>query len=202
MSAGIVVRQSELLADDWGVLRKTTFDLCRTDGSWQTLTRETYDRGNGAAILLYDAGRGRVLLTRQFRYPAYVNGHPEPLIEVVAGLLGGDQTEAAIRREAEEEAGIRVGWPVKVFDAFMSPGSVTERLSLFVAAYGEADRIGAGGGLRAEGEDIGVFELPFADALAMVDRGEIIDAKTIMLLQYAWRKGLLSGAGDGGRGGA
>ncbi len=126
-----------------------------------------------------------MLLTRQFRYPAYVNGHPEPLIEAVAGLLDARDPEAAIRQEAEEEAGCRIRQPRRIFDAFMSPGSVTERLVFFVAEYDAADRVAAGGGLVEEGEDIEVLEPSLDEAIAMVARGDIVDAKTIMLLQYA-----------------
>jgi len=185
MENRIRLREVRVLSKDWSVLRKTTFDYRRRDGRWQTLERETYDRGNGATILLYDPDRRTVLLTRQFRFPAYVNGHPAPLIEAVAGLLDERSPEEAIREEAEEEVGCRIAAPRRVFEAFMSPGSVTERLVFFVAEYGAAERIGAGGGKAAEGEDIEVLELSFADAPAMIERGEIVDAKTIMLLQYA-----------------
>ncbi|CAO3354550.1 NUDIX domain-containing protein [Azospirillum melinis] len=186
----IRIRDVTLLSDDWYVLKKTTFDYRRSDGSWQTLSRETYDRGNGAALLLYDPTRGTVLLTRQFRFPAYVNGHPEPLLEVCAGLLDDRSPEEAIRAEAAEELGVTVQAPRRVFDAFMSPGSVTERLAFFVAEYHAADR-SEGGGLAEEGEDIEVVELTFDDALAMVGSGAILDGKTIMLLQYAALHGLL-----------
>jgi len=194
VSAGgerIRVRDVRVLSDDWYVLRKTTFDYQRRDGTWQTLSRETYDRGNGAVILPYDPARGTVLLTRQFRYPAYVNGHPEPLIEAVAGLLDERSPEDAIRREAEEEAGCRIARPRRVFEAFMSPGSVTERLVFFVAKYSAADRIAAGGGVVAEGEDIEVLEQTLDEALAMVGDGRIMDGKTIMLLQHIKLQGLL-----------
>ena len=190
MEDRVRVRDVRVLSDDWYLLKKTTLDYRRRDGSWQTFTRETYDRGNGAAILLYDPDRRTVLLTRQFRFPAYVNGHPQPLIEVPAGLLDELSPEEAIRREAEEEAGCRIGEPRRLFEAFMSPGSVTERLVFFMAEYSAADRIAEGGGLIAEGEDIEVLELPLEEALAMVGRGEIMDAKTIMLLQYAKLTGL------------
>jgi len=185
MAERVRVRDVRLLSDHWYVLKTTRFDFLRRDGQWQTQQRETYDRGNGAAILLYDLLRRTVVLTRQFRYPAFVNGHDDLMVEVPAGLLDAATPEECIRAEAEQEAGIRVRAPRKVFEAFMSPGAVTERLHLFVAAYDAADRIGAGGGLQAEGEDIEVFELDFDAALAMVGRGEIVDAKTIMLLQYA-----------------
>ncbi|HWJ82173.1 MAG TPA: NUDIX domain-containing protein [Nocardioides sp.] len=181
----VVVRDVELTSAGWHVLRRTTFDYRRRDGRWVRQQRETYDRGNGAAILLHDAGRGTVLLTRQFRYPAYVNGHPDGmLVEVAAGLLDDDDPETAIRREAAEELGVTVGPVVRVFDAFMSPGSVTERLHLYVGSYTPADRTGAGGGLEEDGEDIEVVEVALGDALAMVRDGRIADGKTIMLLQW------------------
>lgn len=179
------IRQVETLAEDWGVLKKTTFDYRRADGSWQTMSREVYDRGNGAAILPYDPATGRILLTRQFRLPALASGHAEPLVEACAGRLDDRSPEAAIRAEAEEELGYRIGAPRRVFDCFMSPGSMTERLVFFVAPYGAGDRVSAGGGLAHEGEDIEVLELPLDEALAMVADGRIVDAKTILLLQYA-----------------
>lgn len=185
------VRETRVLSDDWYVLRKTTFDHRRRDGTWQTLSRETYDRGNGAVILPYDPSRGTVLLVRQFRYPAYVNGHPEPLIEAVAGLLDKRSPEEAIRHEAGEEAGCRIAQPRRVFEAFMSPGSVTERLVFFVAEYSAADRVAPGGGVIAEGEDIEVLEPTLDEALAMIGDGRIADAKTIMLVQHAKLHGLL-----------
>jgi nudix-type nucleoside diphosphatase (YffH/AdpP family) len=174
-----------VLSDDWYVLKKTTFDWQRADGTWQTTSRETYDRGDGATLLPYDPERRTVLLVRQFRYPAYVNGHDGLLIEAVAGLLDNADPEARIREEAEEEIGCRLGEVRKVFECFMSPGSVTERLHFFVAPYDPAMRVGAGGGIEAEGEDIEVLELPISQALAMVTSGEIADAKTVMLLQFA-----------------
>lgn len=186
----IRVRDVRVLSDNWYVLRKTTFDYQRKDGTWQTLSRETYDRGNGAVILPYDPGRGTVLLVRQFRYPAYVNGHREPLVEAIAGMLDARSPEDAIRHEAEEEAGCRIARPRRVFEAFMSPGSVTERLTFFVAQYSTVDRVAAGGGVVAEGEDIEVLEPTLDEALAMVGNGRIVDAKTIMLLQHLKLHGL------------
>lgn len=178
------VHDVTLLSDHWYVLKTTRFDFLRRDGQWQTQARETYDRGNGAAILLYNLAQRSVVLTRQFRYPAFVNGHDDLMVEVPAGVLDAASPEDCIRAEAEQEAGYRVREPRKVFEAFMSPGAVTERLHFFIAEYEPGDRIGDGGGLHDEGEDIEVFELPFDEALAMVARGEIVDAKTIMLLQY------------------
>ena len=186
------VTSVEVLSDDWYVLRKVGFELRLRDGRHRLQHREAYDRGNGAALLLYDAERGTVILTRQFRLPAYVNGHPDgAMIEVPAGLLDERDAEAAVRREAEEEVGIRVGELHRVFDVFMSPGSVTERLTLFAAPYTPASRVDAGGGLEEEGEDIEVIECPLADAIAMVASGEIADAKTIMLIQWAQLHGVV-----------
>jgi nudix-type nucleoside diphosphatase (YffH/AdpP family) len=187
---GVVVRDVELLAAGWHVLRRTTFDQRRRDGSWTTEQRETYDRGNGATLLPYDVARRTVLLTRQFRYPAYVNGSPDGLlVETAAGLLDEQDAETAVRREAQEELGVVVGEVTRVFDVFTSPGSVTERVVCFAAPYTPADRVSAGGGLEDEGEDIEVLELDVDEALAMVDDGRIADAKTIMLLQWAVLRG-------------
>ncbi len=186
------VTSVEVLSDNWYVLRKVGFEIRLSDGRTTLQHREAYDRGNGAAVLLYDPDRATVILTRQFRLPAYVNGHPGGwMIEVPAGLLDGSDAEQAVRREAEEEVGIRVGEVRRVFDTFMSPGSVTERLVLFAAPYSPASRADDGGGLDAEGEDIEVIECPFAEAIAMMDAGEIVDAKTIMLLQWAKLHGVV-----------
>ncbi len=182
----VVVREVELTSQGWHVLRRTTFDYHRSDGRWESQQRETYDRGNGAAVLLYDRDRATVLLTRQFRYPAYVNDHLDGmLIEVAAGLLDGDDPESAIRREASEELGVAIRTIEHVYDAYMSPGSVTERVHFYAAAYTPADRSSAGGGVADEGEDIEILELEFADALTMIADGRITDGKTIMLLQWA-----------------
>ncbi|GGY61202.1 MULTISPECIES: NUDIX domain-containing protein [Streptomyces] len=186
----VVVRDVELTSQGWHVLRRTTFDYRRSDGRWVTQQRESYDRGNGAVVLPYDAERGRVLLTRQFRYPAYVNGHPDGmLIEAAAGLLDSDDPLTAIRRESAEELGVTLGALTHVLDAYMSPGSVTERLHFYAAPYSPADRTGNGGGLEEDGEDIEVLELPFPDALAMAYDGRINDGKTILLLQWAALEG-------------
>ncbi|MGW1812733.1 NUDIX domain-containing protein [Streptomyces sp. NPDC002125] len=182
----VVIRDVELTSQGWHVLRRTTFDYRRSDGRVVTQQRETYDRGDGAVILPYDTERRRVLLTRQFRYPAYVNGHPDGmLVEAAAGLLDADDPETAIRRESAEELGVSLGPVTHVFDTFMSPGSVTECLHFFAAPYTPADRTGKGGGLEEDGEDIEVLELPFAEALAMTRDGRIADGKTVMLLQWA-----------------
>jgi nudix-type nucleoside diphosphatase (YffH/AdpP family) len=188
----VVVRDVELIAAAWHVLRRTTYDFRRRDGGWSREQRETYDRGDGATVLLYDPHRRTVLLTRQFRFPVYVNGHPDGMfLEAAAGLLDGDDPAAAIRREAAEELGVTIGELTPVFRAWTSPGSVTERLHCFAAPYSAESRTGEGGGLADDGEDIEAVELPFGEALAMVDSGEIADAKTIMLLQWAALKGVL-----------
>lgn len=187
----IRVIEEKVLSNDWYLLKKTTFERRRRDGRWQRLNRETYDRGNGAAILLYDAERGTVLLTRQFRFPAYVNGHADGhLIEACAGLLDGDDPEQCIRREAEEETGYCVRCPYKLFEAYMSPGSVTEKLHFFAAEYTAEDRVHGGGGDPEEGEDIELLEVSLDEALTMMRSGSIEDAKTIMLLQHAALVGL------------
>lgn len=183
MALGIRTKHTRILSDDYYLLKKATFEIQRRDGSWVEMTREVYDRGNGCCILLHDPARKTVLLTKQFRYPAYVNGHPEPLIEVCAGLLDEHDPETAIVKEAAEECGVAVTNPKRLFECFMSPGAVTEKLTFFVAEYSDATRVGAGGGLAEEGEDIEVLELPLAEALAMVGDGRIVDAKTILLLQ-------------------
>ncbi|AKJ26726.1 NUDIX domain-containing protein [Caldimonas brevitalea] len=179
------LREEKLLSDDHYVLKKVTFDFRRSSGEWQTQTRETYDRGNAVTLLLYHPAQRTVILTRQFRYPAFVNGLDDLLIETPAGLLEGAAPEERVRAEAEEEVGYRVHEVHKVFEAYSSPGSVTELVHFFIATYDRDAKQHEGGGLHAEGEDIEVLEVDIDDALAMIDRGEIKDAKTIMLLQYA-----------------
>jgi nudix-type nucleoside diphosphatase (YffH/AdpP family) len=191
MNERVRIVEERLLSDDWFVLKKTSFEYRRRDGRWQRQHRETYDRGNGAVLLLFNAARGTVVLTRQFRFPAYVNGCADGLlIEACAGLLDGEDAHACIRREAEEETGFVVRSPRKLFEAYMSPGSVTEKLHFFVAEVEAGDRRSAGGGDACEGEDIEVLELPLDDALQMVATGAIQDGKTILLLQHAALVGL------------
>ena len=185
VSDRIRVKNVRLLSDEHYVLKATTFEWRRSNGQWQTLERETYDRGNAAALLPYNLAPRTVVLVRQFRYAAYVSGHDGLLIEAAAGALDNETPEARIRAEAEEEIGYRLGEITKVFEAFMSPGSVTEKLHFFVAEYQPHMRIGSGGGIASEGEDIEVLELPIDQAMTMMADGGIADAKTIMLLQYA-----------------
>jgi nudix-type nucleoside diphosphatase (YffH/AdpP family) len=178
--------EERLLSDDWYILKKTTFEYQCRDGRWQKQSRETYDRGDGAVLLLFNVDRATVVLTRQFRFPAYVNGCADGLlIEACAGLLDGDDPTTCIRREAEEETGFVVRSPRKIFEAYMSPGSVTEKVHFFVAEYDMHDQVSAGGGDVTEGEDIEVIEILLADALPMIAIGAIQDGKTIMLLQHA-----------------
>jgi len=181
----INILDTEILSDNWYTLKKVTFEIER-NGIKHKQEREAYDRGNGAAILLYNKTNKTVVLTRQFRMPTYINGNATGyLIEACAGLLDNDNPEDCIKREAEEETGFRLNHVEKVFEAYMSPGSVTEILHFFMAEYDKDMKVNDGGGLDEEGENIEVMELPFAQALAMIKTGEIRDAKTIMLLQYA-----------------
>jgi nudix-type nucleoside diphosphatase (YffH/AdpP family) len=185
ISDRIRVKDVRLLSDNYATLKSTTFEWRRADGEWQTQTRETFDRGNGATLLPYNLERRTVVLARQFRYPAYINGYDDLLIEAAAGLLDDASPEERIRLEAEEEIGYRLHDVKKIFEAFMSPGAVTEKLHFFIAEYEPDMKIGSGGGLASEGEDIEVLELSIDEALAMIRDGRIVDAKTIMLLQYA-----------------
>lgn len=192
MEDRVRVKEVKVLSDDWYILKKTTFDFRRKDGSWQTVSRETYDRGNGATILLFNRDRKTVLLTRQFRFPAFVNGCKDGmLIEACAGLLESDRAENAIRRETEEETGYHLGPVTKLFEAYMSPGSVTEKLHFFVAEYDSSSKKTEGGGDANDGEEIEVLEIDLDHALRMVESGEIQDGKTIILLQHAKLKRLI-----------
>lgn len=184
--------ESQVLSHDWYLLKKITFYYLRNNGDWQRQSREVYDRGNGAAILLFNREKKTVVLTRQFRLPVFVNGHDGLLIEVAAGLLEGAAPEERIRAEAEEETGYRVHHVQKVFESYMSPGSVTEKLHFFIAEYDASSKVSEGGGLEDETEELEVLEWKFDDALEAFYRGEICDAKTIMLLQYAAMKNIFA----------
>ncbi len=184
--------KKELLSDNWYTLNKVTFEYQREDGTWETQVREAYDRGNGAAILLYNREKGTVVLTRQFRMPTYLNGNADGMmIEACAGLLEKGNAEQTIKMEVEEETGYKIDKVEKVFEAYMSPGSVTEILHFFIGQYEEAMKVSEGGGAEDETENIEVLELNFNTALQMVKTGEIRDAKTIMLIQYAQIHNLL-----------
>jgi nudix-type nucleoside diphosphatase (YffH/AdpP family) len=184
------IRDVEILSNRHYQLREVTLDYRRRSGEWQTLSREVFDRKHAAAVLPVDPARGTVVLVRQFRLPPFETGYRKPLVEVIAGSLDGDAPEACIRKEAREEAGLELANLKEVFHCFMSPGAVTERMHLFMATYSSDSRTSEGGGLAEEGEDIEVLEVPLKDALTMVARGEICDAKTIMLLQYAALHGI------------
>lgn len=182
----IIIKQTDLLSKNWYVLNNFTFDYLRKDGVWITQKREVYDRGNGAGILLYNRQQKTIVLTRQFRLPSYLNGNETGmLIEVCAGLLDLDHPEQCIIRETEEETGYRVKSVQKVMETYMSPGAITEILHLFIGEYDASMKVHEGGGLEQEQEEIQVIEMPFDDAYEMVATGEIKDAKTIILLQYA-----------------
>lgn len=180
------INKVEVLSDNWYTLRRAEFDYRSRSGEWSTQQREAYDRGNGATVLLIDWSRETVLLTRQFRIATYLNDHPDGMvIETAAGLLDDDDAETAIRREAEEETGTRINSITPLFELYMSPGSVTERVAFYVAEYTSADRISEGGGLEEEGEEIEVLELTLDDAIAQISDGRINDGKTVLLLQWA-----------------
>jgi GDP-mannose pyrophosphatase NudK len=181
----ITILETELLSDNWYKLRKITYEYTKKDGSKHVQSREAYDRGNGATILLYNKEQKTVILTRQFRLPTYVNGNETGmLIEACAGLLDKDNAEDCIRRETEEETGYKITQVRKVFEAYMSPGSVTELLYFFIAEYSKDMKVASGGGAEGEEENIEVLELDFEKAMQMIGTGEIKDGKTIMLLQY------------------
>ena len=186
MSNNIKILKTEVLSDNWYTLRKITYEYLKSNGTWETQNREAYDRGNGATILLYNKEQKTVILTRQFRLPSYMNGNPTGmLIETCAGLLDKDNPEDCIRRETEEETGYKITDVRKIFEAYMSPGSVTEILYFFVAEYSKSMKVHDGGGISHEQEDIEVLEITLDKAMQMIDSGEIKDGKSIMLLQYA-----------------
>ncbi|MGD8326526.1 MAG: NUDIX domain-containing protein [Sphingomonadales bacterium] len=202
MSADLKVRnddrvniiKSQVLSDDWGILTKYDVSYQHSDGERQEFSRETYDRGHGAVVLPYNPENGKVILTRQWRLPAFVTGHKEDLIEACAGLLDERDPVSAIRKEAEEEIGMSLGEVEKIGEFYMSPGSVTERLHFFVAPYEGCVATDVVRGVRGEGEDIKVIELSLTQALEMIDSNEIIDAKTVMLLQHVALKKLCENA--------
>ena len=189
--ADIRIIDSETLSDNWYILKKFTFDKQRRDGEWQRQSREVYDRGNGATILLYNRDKKTIILTRQFRFPVFINGHEGDLIEAAAGLLDNMDPESRIKAEAEEETGFTVSRVEKIFEAYMSPGSVTEKLYFYLAEYHPRDQTGKGGGIKSEGEDIDVLEVTLDEALRGIETGQIVDGKTIMLIYHVALKGIL-----------
>jgi nudix-type nucleoside diphosphatase (YffH/AdpP family) len=181
----VKIIREELLSDNWYTLKKYDYEILHKDGTWKKQSREVYDRGNGAVILLFNVPKKTIILTRQFRLPSFVNGNEEGyLIEACAGLLDQDNPEEAIKRETEEETGYRIKEVHKVYEAYMSPGSVSEILYFFIAEYSADMKIHEGGGIAHEQEDIEVIEIGFEQALLKMESGEIKDAKTIILLQY------------------
>ena len=189
--ADIRIIESETLSDNWYILKKFTFDKRRRDGEWQRQSREVYDRGNGATILLYNRDKKTIILTRQFRFPVFINGHEGDLIEAAAGLLDNMDPESRIKAEAEEETGFTVSRVEKIFEAYMSPGPVTEKLYFYLAEYHSQDQTGQGGGIKSEGEDIDVLEVTLDEALRGIETGQIVDGKTIMLIYHVALKGIL-----------
>jgi GDP-mannose pyrophosphatase NudK len=186
INPSIKIKKIELLSDNWYILNKVTLDYQKKDNTWETQIREVYDRGNGAVILLYNTTKNTVILTRQFRLPTYLNGNESGMmIEACAGLLDKDNPEQCIIRETEEETGYRLSSVKKVFETYMSPGSVTEILYFFIGEYNAAMKVSDGGGVVTEHENIDVLEYPFEEAYEMIASGAIKDAKTILLLQYA-----------------
>ncbi len=184
-NTNVHIEKTEILSDNWYTLKKITFNILKKDGTSEIQSREAYDRGNGAVILLYNTISKNIILTKQFRMPTYINGNPDGMmIEACAGLLDDDNPEECILRETEEETGYKISKVKKIFEAYMSPGSVTEILHFFVAEYSSEMKITSGGGLEDEGENIEVLEINFEKALEMIDSGEIKDAKTIMLIQH------------------
>lgn len=193
MIKNVKILETTVLSDNWYILRKYRYSYTKSNGALQEQTREVYDRGNGATILLYNVALGTVILTRQFRIPTFVNGNTTGmLIETCAGLLDKDDPEQCIKREAEEETGYRIAGPKKVFEAYMSPGSVSELVHFFIAPYEKDMKVNEGGGVDHEEENIEVLEILFGEALNMVERGEIRDGKTIMLLQYLQIQGWMN----------
>lgn len=192
MNDKVKILDTEILSNNWYTLKKVTYQFHKSNGEWQTQQREAYDRGNGATILLYNKEQKTVILTRQFRLPTYINGNNTGmLIEACAGLLDKDDPEDCIRRETEEETGYKISDVRKIYEAYMSPGSVTELIYFFIAEYASSMKVNEGGGMEHEQEDIEVLEISIDDAFKMISTGEIKDGKTILLLQYIKLNGIL-----------
>ncbi|WP_203258621.1 NUDIX domain-containing protein [Hyunsoonleella ulvae] len=178
--------QQSLLSDNYYILNKVTFDYMMKSGVWVNQMREVYDRGDGAGILLYNREKKTVILTKQFRMPTYLNDNDDGmLVEVAAGMLDKDNPEACIIRETEEETGYRLKKVKKIYEAYSSPGVMTEKMHFFIGEYTDAMKVSEGGGLDSEAEDIEVLEIPFEKAVNMLNNGDIVDTRTIVLLQYA-----------------
>ena len=191
MKKRVKIKSKKILADKIYQLRETELDYLRNDGNWQSMKRITFDRGDGAAVLLYSLVKKTVVLIKQFRFPVFENGHSEPLIEVCAGSLERESPEDCVFREAKEETGYEIFNIEEVMVPFMSPGAVTEKLFLYIAEYNHDSKVSDGGGLKHEGEDIEVLEMTLNQAMQLIDEGIIRDAKTIILLQYASLKNII-----------
>ncbi|WP_335966560.1 NUDIX domain-containing protein [Galbibacter sp. PAP.153] len=186
MEKHVEIIKETVLSDNWYTLKKIEFNFLNNDGQWENINREVYDRGNGAGILLYNRNKKTIILTRQFRMPTYLNGNPSGMmIEIPAGIIENEDAVTSIIRETDEETGYKIKNATKVLETYMSPGAVTEMLSLFIAEYDERMKAHEGGGLESEHENIEVFEISFKNALEMISTGKIKDAKTVMLIQYA-----------------
>jgi len=189
----VKIKETKVLSGKWGILNEITFDLKKFNGEWESQVRESYDTGDGATVLLYNKSTKKIILTKQFRLPTYVNGNPGGMLtEACAGLLEQDSPVECVIKEAEEETGYQISNPEKLFDAYMSPGSVTEKMHFFIAEYDKDMKMGPGGGAENESEDIKVLEYYFAETWEMLENGQIKDAKTIMLLQHLKLKGILN----------
>lgn len=194
MKDQVIVKKTEVLSNSWGLLNEITFDLKTRNGDWEQQVRESYDTGDGATVLLYNIESKKVILTRQFRLPSYLNGNPGGfLTEACAGLLDQDSPEKCAVKEAEEETGYKISNPKKIYEAYMSPGSITEIMHFFIAEYSPQMKVSEGGGLDQEQEDIQVLEMDFDKAWKMLLTGELKDAKTIMLLQYLKLEKIMEG---------
>lgn len=178
--------KNELLSDNYYILKKYIFDYKMKSGNWVTQMREVYNRGDGAGILLYNKLKKTVILVKQFRMPTFLNDNNDGfLVEICAGMLDKDHPEACIIRETEEEVGYRIKEVKKVYEAYSSPGVMTEKMHFFIGEYTDNMKVSEGGGLDTEHEDIEVLEIPFAEAVKMLENGLIHDTRTIVLLQYA-----------------
>ncbi|HKJ06375.1 MAG TPA: NUDIX domain-containing protein [Flavobacteriaceae bacterium] len=189
----VKITNRKILSDNWYLLEEIEFDYLTSKGKWQNQKRESYNRGNGACILLFNKEKQTIILTKQFRMPSYINGNSNGmLLEVCAGLLDGDDPKTCIIKEVEEEVGYKITSPKKVFELYSTPGAVTEKIHYFISLYTPSMKVSEGGGLDSENEDIEVLEIPFKKAIEMVKTGEICDTKTVLLIQYAQLHNLLN----------
>ncbi|MFV0540756.1 MAG: NUDIX domain-containing protein [Aestuariibaculum sp.] len=178
--------KKEILSDNYYILNKLTYQYLTSGGEWVNQMREVYDRGDGAGILLYNKQKQTVILIKQFRMPTFANDNESGfLLEICAGMLDKDNPEACVIRETEEEVGYRLKEVKKVYEAYSSPGVMTEKMYFFIGEYTDKMKVSEGGGLESETEDIEVIEMPFSEAINLLHTGKINDTRTIVLLQYA-----------------